>query len=407
MHRPYNLPNSPFRLLRNPRAKRGSPAVEAYLTTKDTQAALQEIQTWPDYTPTPLVELVGLCDAVGVGELWYKDEGKRLGVESFKPLGGAYAVSRILAREVCRKTGAPNVTSRELLSGRHRELLSHVTVTCATDGNHGRAVAWAAKAFGCRAVVFLASHVSPWREEAIASFGAEVVRTNGNHDEAVQTAAAQAARSGWFVVSETTNASSPDIARDVMVGYSTLMQEIIGQLGASRTPTHVFVQAGVGGLAAALAEYGSDRWGLDRPILVVVEAENADCVYQSIDAGRWVSVGGELDTIMAGLAAGEVSRYAWTVLERGADFCMTIPDEAAIATMQLLARAPFGDQVVTAGESGVAGLAAALVVCRDENARATLGIDPSSRILTIGTEGATDPVLYERIVRGEREGRQM
>jgi diaminopropionate ammonia-lyase len=396
------FPDCRFRLLCNPRALREiSPPVVAPFTTEDTQAALEEIRGWPGYTPTPLVELSGLAEALGIDSLWYKDEGKRLGVESFKPLGGAYAVSRILAREVCGKTGARNVTSRELLSGRHRELLSHVTVACATDGNHGRAVAWAAKTFGCRAVVFLASHVSVVREQAIASFGAEVLRTNGNHDEAVRTAAAQAARLGWYVVSETTNASSRDIARDVMVGYSALMLEIAGQLSTDGKPTHVFVQAGVGGLAAALAAYSSDCWGGDRPVLIVVEAENAGCAFESIAAGRRVAVTGELDTILGGLAAGEVSQYAWPVLDRGADYCMTIPDGAAIATMQLLAHAPFDDLVVSAGESGVAGLAAALIVCRDENAQATLGIDPSSRILTIGTEGATDPALYEELVRGE------
>ncbi len=403
------LPGSPFRLLENHGADR-SPTFRGDVIsllasgllaerglTEGMERARSEIMSWPGYAPTPLVELHGIAKNVGVSGLWYKDEGKRFGMGSFKAIGGGYAVSQIVARHVMRGTGLADITSRDLLSGKHSAAASEITVTCATDGNHGRGVSWAAREFGCRAVVYMASIVSPFRERAMTSLGAEVVRSTGNHDDAAVECRNAAEKNGWYIVSETENASEPAIAADTLAGYSTLLGEITSQL--QRTiPTHLFIQAGVGGLAAASALYAADYWPEQRPVFVVVEARNADCILRSLDAGKPVVVTGDLDTIMAGLAAGEVSSYAWSILKTGADFAMAIPDDAAITTMRLLADTPFGDPAVVGGESGVAGLAAALLALRDESARERLGITESSRILTIGTEGATDPEVYERLV---------
>ncbi len=385
-----------FSLLVNQSAERGEGASGDLLTggLVATTAALDDISSWPGYQPTPLRGLKAVAQSMGVARVWYKDEGQRFGVMSFKPLGAGYCVSQIVIREMMLETGVP-VTSKDLLSGTLRDRSSRITVVCATDGNHGRAVAWAAGKFGCRAVVYLASHVSPGRERAIASYGVEVIRTSGNHDEAVRQAAKEASHEGWHLVSETANASTRVIAHDILVGYSTLLHEATNQWPADEPPTHMFVQSGVGGLAAACSAYAEARWGHKRPVLVLVEPQVACSIYRSVEAGERVAIGGEFDTVMAGLAAGEVSEYAWPLLRDGADFTMTIGDDSAIGTMRLLAkeRPP-----IVAGESGVAGLAGAMSVAQDDEARVKVGLTAESRILTIGTEGATDAAIYQRLV---------
>ncbi|UCD25155.1 MAG: diaminopropionate ammonia-lyase [Gemmatimonadota bacterium] len=360
--------------------------------------ARSEITTWPDYCPTPLVEMSGLARDLGVQQLLYKDEGWRFGLSSFKAMGGGYAVSRIVARYAMESTHAANMTSKDLLSGRYSSATSQVTVTCATDGNHGRSVAWAAREFGCKSVIYMASIVSPFREQAMISLGAEVVRSQGNHEDAAAECRAAASERGWFVVSETENATEPAIAADTLAGYATIMSEVAKRLPSGEPPTHVFVQAGVGGLAATSAVFCGLQWPQERPRLVVVESDQADCILRSIEAGEPITVTGDLDTVMAGLAAGEVSSYAWSILRTGADYAMAIPDEAAVATMQLLATPQSGDTPVVAGESGVASLAAALLVLQNNAVREQLGITRAARILTIGTEGATDPEVYRRLV---------
>ncbi len=395
------LSRSPFRLARNRNADRSESAQQSLRTLLDpafAAAVRSEIRSWPGYAVTPLVDLAGVARAARVAKIWYKDEGGRFGVGSFKPLGGGYAVARITARHVMRATGLSRLSSLELLSDRYREIASQTIVTCATDGNHGRAVAWAASKFGCRAVVYMASIVSPLREQAIQSFGAETIRSRGTHEDAARESREMAQRNGWFVVSETENATEPQIAFDTLAGYTTLLDEIASQLPDDQPPTHMFVQAGVGGLAATAACYGAARWGAARPVLVVVEALNADCILRSLERGEPVVVGGELDTIMAGLAAGDTSGYAWRSLRVGADFGMSIPDRAAVETMRLLVDAPYGDWPVVAGESGVAGLAAILLATQDESTRERIGLDETSTIVTIGTEGATDSAIYEQLV---------
>lgn len=382
-----------FRYLDNLRMDRAvSPR---HPTLAEIDGALSEIGRWPGYRATPLWDLRGLAGSAGIERLWYKDEGERFGLGSFKPMGGAYAVGCLLARVAAERAGR-TVTPADLARGHYRDIVSDVTLTCATDGNHGRAVAWGARTFGGRAVVYLASHVSAGRERAIAGYGADVVRTSGNHDEAVRTSAAAARRNGWYVISETTSASDPRIAADILTGYGALIRETLTQLNGSR-PTHVFVQAGVGGLAAAVCACTRQLWADAAPSVVVVEAENADCIYRSLAAGERVAVEGTLETVMAGLAAGEASAYAWEHLSTGAAAAVAMPDEPAIATLRMLAAGTMGDEPFEAGESGVAGLAAALLASRDADARTALGIDQDSRMLTIGTEGVTDREAWARL----------
>lgn len=369
-------------------------ACKSILSLAALAEAAREIGSWPGYRPTPLTALPGLAAKAGVARLWYKDEGGRFGLGSFKALGGAYAVFRLLVDEVRRRTGAAEVTTADLVGGKYRDVLSAITVTCATDGNHGRSVAWGAQTFGCRCVIYIHARVSEGRRDAILRYGAEVVRTRGNYDDSVRQAAEDAARNGWFVVSDTSYEGYVDVPRTVMQGYAVMVDEALQQLPTGERPTHVFVQGGVGGLAAAVCSYLWESLGPQRPRLVVVEPEKADCLFQSAVNGRPTQVRGELDTLMAGLACGEVSLLAWKILETGADDFMAIPDEDAVECMRLLAAGTGSDPCVVAGESAVAGLAGMLAAARD----GVLGLDAESRILVFGSEGDTDPDLYTRLV---------
>lgn len=368
-----------LRVAVNPRAaRRDAPYGASALTADGFAAAEREIASWPGYAATPLARLDGLARSVGLAALWYKDERGRFGLKSFKALGGAYAVRRVLERQAR--------PAREL------------TVACATDGNHGRSVAWGARFFGCNCVIFIHATVSEGRAAAIRGYGAEVVRVPGNYDDAVRHAAAEAARHGWFVVSDTSYAGYRDVPVDVMHGYGVMAAEIFRQLPAGEIPSHVFVQVGVGALAAAVCASFWLDWGSQRPRFVAVEPTRADCLARSVEAGRPVVVHGDLETVMAGLACGEVSEAAWEILREGTDVALAIGDDWALEAVRALANPRDGDPVVVAGETGGAGLAALLALRDRPDLRAQLGLDASSRVLLLGSEGDTDPEIYRRIV---------
>ena len=398
---PHVIEPHAIRLVANPNADPKAaygPELRAILDSAGLEAARREISAWPGYAPTPLIALPGLAARAGLGAVWYKDEGERFGLGSFKALGGAYAVARLLCREIEARAGAVTVGTSDLLSGVHRGVVADITVCTATDGNHGRSVAWGARTFGCACVIYIHATVSEGRKAAIESFGAEVRRVSGNYDDSVRRAAADSAANGWHLVSDTSWEGYSDIPRDVMHGYMVMADEAIGQFPGGAAPSHVFVQGGVGGLAAAVLAVFWDRFGARRPRFVVAEPENAACLYESARAGRRIAVTGDLDTLMAGLAAGEVSLLAWDILRAGCDALATVSDAAARDLMRLLADGCGGDPPIVAGESAVAGLAAAVAAVRDTGQARTLGLDGGSRILVIGSEGATDPALYREIV---------
>jgi diaminopropionate ammonia-lyase len=393
------LPTRTPELFPNPRHRRDEPygtRRAAILSDAALRQAREEIASWPGYAPTPLHSLPALARRLGVASVHCKDEGSRFGLGSFKALGGAYAVGRVLARLAGERLGR-RVSLRELLQDPSlRAACAAITVTCATDGNHGRSVAWGARMFGCRCVIYIHATVSEGRRHAIEAFGATVVRTEGNYDDAVQRADADARAQGWHVISDTSYPGYMDVPRDVMQGYQLMVQEAIDQLAA--WPTHVFVQAGVGGLAAAVCAWFWERDAARRPVLVVVEPDRADCLLRSARAGQPVAVTGALDTLMAGLACGEVSLLAWEILGTGADAFCSVHDEDAIAAMRLLAFPDGGDPGIVAGESAVAGVAAAIGLAQDAAGRGALGLGADSRLLFFGTEADTDPALYRELV---------
>lgn len=392
------LPSLTVECLANPAANRMTPygARRSEILGSDALALAQrELTQWQGYAVTPLHSLPALAQAMGVASVHYKDEGSRFGLGSFKALGGAYAVARLLCRELGAQLGR-TLTTQDLLTPELRALCGGITVTCATDGNHGRSVAWGAQLFGCQCVIYIHATVSEGRKEAIAQYGAQVVRTAGNYDDAVRQADLDAKQYGRFVISDTSYPGYMEVPRDVMQGYQLMVEEAAQQL--PERPTHIFVQAGVGGLAAAVCGYFWERDAGDRPIYVVVEPDKADCLTQSAKAGQLTAVTGDIDTLMAGLACGEVSHLAWEILEKGTDTFCVIPDDAAVAAMRLLAHPLGSDPVIVAGESAVAGVAAAIAASQSDAARQTLGLNADSRILFFGSEAATDPALYEQLV---------
>ena len=388
--------------------------LEAILGSGAHDAARAEISSWPGYEPTPLRSLHFLASRLGLGWVGVKDESGRFGLGSFKALGGAYGVRQVMmggdtgagARGFTGKPGS----ARGDGSGNRRGGDPAPTVTCASDGNHGRAVAWGARMFGLGAVIYLPRHVTEMRAEAIRSFGARVVRVDGEYDDAVAQAARDARDNGWTVISDTSYPGYMEIPRVVMVGYTVMVEEAMAALGAWRsmpeastgahmdpTPTHVFIQGGVGGLAAAVIGHLWGRLGPDRPVAVIVEPETSDGLYQSGRAGEPRAALGDLDTIMGGLSCREISPLAWEVVGVGAHAFMTVRDEGIAPVMRAVVRGEFGDPF-EGGESGVAGLLGLVEAAGDAELRDAIGLGERSRVLLFNTEGATDPELYERIV---------
>ena len=378
----------PFRLFANPNA--GTPGT-VVLPEGGYRRARAEITAWPGYAATPLRDFPALAAEAGIGCLRIKDEAGRFGLGSFKALGGAYAVMQVLAAELSRRDIAPNATSADLVAGRHADATRTITVTCATDGNHGRSVAWGAQRFGCACVIYVHETVSQGRVDAIAHYGAEVRRVPGNYDDAVRAASEAAVANGWFVVSDTSWEGYTTVPIDVMQGYRLMADEATAQWDGA-PPTHVFIQGGVGGVAAAVSVQMRATYR-PAPALIVTEPDRAACLLASAETGEPTAIAGDLDTLMAGLACGEPSLLAWQELGRAAAAFMAVPDDAAVDCMRLLAR-----HGMVAGESGVAGLAGLLLAAADPAARETLGLGPDSRVLLFSTEGATDPELYHRLV---------
>jgi diaminopropionate ammonia-lyase len=376
------------------RADESYPAELRDISSHDkADAAYDAISQWPGYQPSPLHRLERLATQIGVADIFYKDESERFGLKSFKALGGAYAVSRQLQQHIREATGN-EASIEDLLEGRYADVVRDVVISCATDGNHGRSVAWGCRMFGCSCIIYIHRDVSIGREQAMQALGAEVIRVDGNYDASVRQAATDAAEQGRIIVSDTSYPGYVDIPKDVALGYTVMLKEAVEQMQGT-VPTHVFIQGGVGGLAAAVCAYFWELWGPRRPRFIVVEPEQANCLQQSAAAGKPVAVDGDLETLMAGLSCGEVSLLAWEVLQRGANDFMTLSEDAVAPCMRLLAQ---GEPSIEAGESAVAGLGAAIAAREDAAMSAALGLDEASRIFVIGTEGATDPELYRELV---------
>ena len=362
------------------------------------RAALAFHRSLPNYCETPLISLSALAGALGVASIHIKDESRRFDLNAFKVLGGSHCIARILAE----RFGLPSVDFTTLTQPELRAAIREITFVTATDGNHGRGVAWTANRLGSGCVVYLPKGSALERLENIRGLGANASITDMNYDDTVRFARAQARANGWVMVQDTAWDGYTEIPTRIMQGYTTIGCEIAAQLGNIR-PTHVFLQAGVGSMAGAMADFFMDLYSDAPPVITVVEPSNADCIFRTAaaDDGRLHSVGGDLSTIMAGLACGEPCSIGWKMLERSAQNYISMPDYVAANGMRILGNPLDGDPRVISGESGASAFGFAVEALRNPELagiRAQLRLNADSRLLCISTEGATDRENYRKIV---------
>ena len=333
----------------------------------------------PKLKPTPLHRLRGIAEELGLGEILLKDESNRFGLNAFKILGVLYTFHRIMESHASNETPI---------------------VVCASAGNHGRAVAWAAREFGFAARVYLPVGTAPARVDAIAGEGADVVVTDVGYEGSIQRVVRDAKREGWLIISDTSWQGYDEIPRWIMAGYTWMMVEAQAQWSPSPGPDVVIVQGGVGGLVCAGASWFAQRLGTSRPFFIAAEPTVAPCLLESARSGR-PTVVTEHDTMMACLKCAEISPIIWPVLADAVDAVVTIDDERAAWAMRRLAHPSAGDPEIVAGASGACGLGALQAIMRHDvfqSVRDRAGLGPQSSVLVVNTEGATDPTLYRSII---------
>ena len=354
-------------------------------------------QSFPMYAETPLAKLGNTAAMLGLGEIYVKDESHRFGLNAFKVLGGSYAMGKVLSERL----HAQEMSFGSLTSPEARAALGNLTFVTATDGNHGRGVAWSAKRFGFRSVVYMPKGTVAERLENIRREDADASITEFNYDECVRIASRQSKEKGWIMVQDTAWDGYEDIPRWIMQGYSTMALEAHRQLG--KRPTHIFLQAGVGSMAAAVAAFFACAWPGEKPVITIVEPNKADCFYRTARAndGARHFVTDDMDTIMAGLACGEPCSIAWDILSRIADHYISCPDYAAAQGMRLLGNPAKGDDRVISGESGASAFGCVAEIMSDPALAPicdALGLNRDSVCLFFSTEGDTDRANYRSIV---------
>lgn len=357
-------------------------------------------ESFPTYSPTALVRLDGLAGELGLGEIYVKDESTRFGLNAFKGLGGSYCVGRLLAERAALST--EELTFDRLRQSDVKEAAKGLTLVTATDGNHGRGLAWTARELEIPAVVYLPKGSAAERLENIRNLGARAEITELNYDDTVRYAARCEKERGWVLVQDTAWEGYEKLPTWIMQGYTTMALEAVEQLG-DKVPTHIFLQAGVGSMAGALTAFFADYYKEKKPVMVIVEPHGANCIYRTAEAndGQLHTVGGEMRTIMAGLCCGEPCPIGWEMLRRYAEHFVSVPDFVAAKGMRILGNPADGDERIISGESGAvtAGFAAEMMLNEHlSRLRREIGLGGDSRVLCISTEGDTDRENYRKIV---------
>lgn len=373
-----------------------------FLSDEEIGKAQKFHESFPQYTVTPLVKLENLAKEIGVGGFYVKDESYRFGLNAFKVLGGSFAMGKYIAQKLGKDLS--ELPYDKMISDETRKELGEITFYTATDGNHGRGVAWTANKLKQKSVVYMPIGSTEYRLNKIKAEGAEASITDLNYDDAVRLATDKANETGGLVVQDTAWEGYEDIPAWIMQGYGTMAKEAVAQLkdyGVNR-PTHVFVQAGVGSLAGAVQGLIANAYD-ECPITVVVEADEADCYYRSAEKGdgKAVAVGGDMPTIMAGLACGEVNTIGFEVLKNYATAFVSAPDWVAAKGMRTLGNPLRGDQKIISGESGAVPAGTVLEIMTNpefKEFREAINLDENSQVLVISTEGDTDPDMYKSIV---------
>lgn len=361
-------------------------------------------ESFPQYSVTPLTKLTKMADLLGLGEVYIKDESYRFGLNAFKVLGGSFAMARYIAQQTGKDVS--ELPYNVLTSDKLREEFGQATFFTATDGNHGRGVAWAANKLGQKSVVLMPKGSTQTRLNNILAENAVATIEEVNYDECVRMANDMAMKTeNGVMVQDTAWDGYEEIPAWIMQGYGTMAMEANEQLneyGCDR-PTHVFIQAGVGSLAGAVQGFFANRYPENPPKVVVVEAEAAACLYKgaALGDGSIQIVDGDMVTIMAGLACGEPNTISWDILKNHVDTFIAAPDWVAAKGMRMLAAPVKGDPAVTSGESGAAPfgtLACIMMMDEYKELREHLGLNKDSKVLLFSTEGDTDPDRYKSIV---------
>ena len=341
------------------------------LNKETIDKAFKSLSGWENYEPTPLLNLNKLSKDLGLKNIFYKDESKRFGLKSFKALGGAYAVAEVSA-------------------GR-----KDVVVATATAGNHGKSVAWGAKRLGIACKIFISEFVSETRADEMRKLGAEVTRVKGNYENSLDECIKQSKKNGWEIVQDVAWEDYQKVPKLTMAGYSVMIEEISKQ--TDHYITHIFLQAGVGGMASGVIA-GVARYFKRIPKIIIVEPKNADCVLKSIDAGKLTRVEIEKESIMGGMSCGDVSLVPWQILKNSVNNCLSIPDADIPLSVAMLAKGYFGDDNIVAGECSAPALISINVSCNNEQIKKDLELDMNSNVLLIGCEGDTDIKLYNELL---------
>ena len=343
------------------------------ITKEQIDEAYLTISKWDSYSPTPLLLLNKLSKELNLNKIYYKDESKRFDLKSFKALGGAYAVE--------------NITKGN----------KDITVSTATAGNHGRSVAWGAKRLGLKCKIFISENVSDARGKAMEALGADVVKVKGNYESSLIECIKQSSENNWQIVQDVAWKDYMLVPTLTMAGYSVMMKEIVDQINNEKI-THIFLQAGVGGMAGAMVA-GAARYLENIPIMIVVEPDSAACVMESIKSGKIEKIDIVRESLMGGMSCGEPSLVPWEILKKSVNNCISLPDDDIGKAMKLFANASFGDDKIIAGENSAPGVISLIASCNDEKVKNKIKLNSNSNVLLIGCEGDTDQEMYQKLLK--------
>ena len=339
--------------------------------------AYKTISKWQKYQPTPLESLNKLSNELKLKNIFYKDESKRFGLKSFKALGGAYAVEKITKGK------------------------KDVIVSTATAGNHGKSVAWGAKNLGLNCKIFISENVSETRAQEISNLNAEVIRVKGNYENSLNVCKEESKKNKWEIIQDVAWPDYELVPKLTMAGYSTMVKEI--SIQTNEYVTHIFLQAGVGGMAAGLVA-GVAHYFKKVPKIIIVEPENANCVMQSIENNTPTSVDIKKESIMGGMSCGDVSLVPWQILKNSVSNCVSVSDKFVSQTVAMLADKVLSDVSIVGGECSTPGITSLISCCNNEETKSALEINKNSNILLIGCEGSTDIELYQKLLN---EGKKL
>ncbi len=342
------------------------------LSSENIDEAYKIISNWDNYSPTPLISLNKLNKILNLNKIFYKDESKRFHLKSFKALGGAYAVEKII-------------------KGNHKKVIS-----TATAGNHGRSVAWGSQKNGLECKIFISEFVSESRAEVMRSFGADVIRVEGNYENSLNECIQQSNKNNWQIVQDVAWEDYKLVPKLTMAGYSVMMKEISEQIKNEKI-SHVILQAGVGGMAAAMIA-GIARYLAYIPEIIIVEPDSAACVLESIKSNKIEKISIEKESIMGGMSCGEVSLVPWEILKSSVHFCVTVSDDYISNTVKNLANKKFSDEKIVGGECSTPGITSLVGLSNNYEIRKKINLNENSNVLLFGCEGDADEELYQKLL---------